>query len=188
MKRAGVDIDGVLYDWDTASRALLAERWGVSLPISISYYATRDALCERLGTATGNLAWSWLFTAPAQQAGLWRWNPMPGVFEALNRLRLHFEVAIITKRPRIAAGDTFRWFVDRGFTPDSLTLLEPSSGRSKAEVPCDWYVDDSPAIVEDLAKQGKRVYLFDQPWNQGCEAGERVADWDDLLRKVQGTR
>jgi 5'(3')-deoxyribonucleotidase len=188
MKRAGIDIDGVLYDWDAQCRVLIADFWGVEITErSTTYYAVRDTLRERLGRATGDLAWSWLFTAPARSAGLWRdGRTIPGAFDGLLRLSTSYEIAIITKRPRHAAGDTYRWFAYHRFAPDSLTILDPSSGRSKAEVPCDWYVDDDPRNVEDLVSQGRRAFLFDQPWNQGAEVGERVLGWDDLLRKVNG--
>jgi hypothetical protein len=186
MKRAGVDIDGVLYDWDARCRELIGCFWGVEIPErSTSYYAVRDLLRERIGRSTGDLAWSWLFTAPARSAGLWLDGPeVPGAVEGLRRLWSTHEIAIITKRPRLAAPDTFRWFADRRLAPDSLTILDPAEPRSKAEVPCDWYVDDDPRNIEDLVGQGRRAFLFDQPWNRGAEVGERVADWDDLLRKV----
>jgi 5'(3')-deoxyribonucleotidase len=188
MKRAGVDIDGVLYDWDARCRELIGCFWGVEIPErSTSYYAVRDLLRAQLGRATGDLAWNWLFTAPARSAGLWLDGPtVPGALDGLRRLQCHFEVAIITKRPRVALPDTFRWFADTlRFTPDALVVLGPESG-SKGQIPCAWYVDDSEAIVEDLATFHPEapVYLFDQPWNQDAKVGTRVADWDALLRKV----
>ncbi len=188
MRRAGIDIDGVLYDWDRRCRELLECFWGVEIPErSESYYAVRDKLRRRLGRATGDQAWQWLFSPPAVHAGLWLHGPeVPGAIDAVRRLSLTHEIAIITKRPRIAAWDTYQWLADRKIAPDSVTILgtEPGTKGSKGQVMCDWYVDDSADVVEDLVSQGRRVFLLDQPWNQGATVGERVADWADLVRKV----
>ena len=182
--RAGIDVDGVLYEWERQARALLAGWWGVPLEESVHYYSIQDGLQAQLGEAAGKLADSWLFT-DGWRYDLWDGgDEVPGAVEALRRLSASHDLVIISKRPRVAIAQTWHWFLRQRLCPTEMIIIPPDSDRPKSSVLCDWYVDDSPAVVEELQAAGRVVYLFDRPWNQECQAGERVAGWDLLMRKV----
>lgn len=188
--RAGIDIDGVLYDWDARARALLESRFGVSLDErSSSYYGREEQLKKILGPASGALAWQWLFQQEAANQGLWSMGePIPDAVEAVSRLALTHDVVLITKRPRAALHESYWWLRTVGLAPTELVFIHPDSDRGKSTVPCAWYVDDSPAVVTELERIGHKVFLFDQPWNQDCAAGRRVRSWEELLDELAGRR
>lgn len=179
-------MDGVLYAWQIAATRLLNCFWGTRVPEQWERFDhAYDLVKEQLGPETGKQAWSWLFQGEAMKRGIWRdGGDFPGGIDALRRLSMAHDVVVITKRPQIAAADTYAWFAERRFYPTELIMIHPENDRSKGTVPCDWYVDDSPANVEELTAAGRKVYLFDQPWNQECSAGIRVRGWDDLLKHV----
>jgi len=179
--RAGVDLDGVLYAWEPQARSVLESQWGVSLSPSTDYYSIHYELAERLGPAVGTDAERWLFSTGGCNAGLWiDGASVPKAVETVQRLALSHDVVLITKRPRVAIPDTWRWLVSQGVFATELVV----SNKPKSSVSCDWYVDDSPSVVEELAAAGRKVYLFDCPWNQDCPAGVRVKGWDDLWSRV----
>lgn len=182
--RAGIDLDGVVYEWDAQARLLLSAWWGVSLEESSHYYSIREGLIEQLGEATGRMADSWLFTEGFRY-GLWdRGEETPGAVEALRRLALSYDLVFITKRPRVAIPYTWEWLSARRLYPTEMIVIPPDADRGKSTVPCDWYIDDSPAVAEELSAAGKVVYLLDRPWNRACEFGIRVNNWDGLLRRA----
>ena len=182
--RAGVDIDGVIYEWDANARRLLAEHWGVDCEESTHYSSIREQLIARLGEETGRMADNWIFQSDAMNAGMWTGGEeTPGAYAGLTRLSSTHEIILVTKRPRVAIPDTYHWLVSSGIYPTELIVI-PESGRPKSAVACDWYVDDTPDVVEELVNAGRRTFLFDRVWNQDCQHGERVDGWDALLGKV----
>lgn len=188
--RAGIDLDGVLYQWEPTARRVLEEHWGVRITESETWDWIREKLVERLGPSLGAQAGHWLFRGEGVIAGLWRnGEPYPGAVDAARKLALSHDVVIVTARPRYALRDTMSWLLFHGIYPTELIILPPGEGqRPKSSVLCDWYVDDSPANVEELDAAGRRAFLFDQPWNRACPAGERVSGWEDLMEKLRGTR
>ena len=184
-QRCGIDLDGVVYEWEAQARRLLLDRWGVDLPESDHYYALSRDLKARLGPATGGLANAWLFNQEAALAGMWHaGGETPGAVEAIRRLSLTYDVVFITKRPRLAIPYTWDWLTARRLYPTEMIVIPPDQDRGKSTVPCDWYIDDSPAVAEELEKAGRVVYLLDRAWNRECQFGQRVADWTGLLERV----
>lgn len=189
--RAGVDLDGVVYQWEPTARGLLHAHWGVEISESQTWGWIADRLVERLGPALGKEATSWLYRYEGAAAGLWRLGePYPDAIEALQRLSVSHDVVIITKRPRVALVDTAEWLLRHGVFPMELIVQPPDDSRPKSSVLCDWYVDDRGANVDELSEHcpESRVFLMDRPWNQEPTSGERVFGWLDLLEKVRGTR
>lgn len=182
--RAGIDLDGVVYEWEARARVLLETHWGVALPESVHYFGIREGLIIHLGIETGRRADAWLF-AEGWRHGLWdQGEEVPGAVDALQRLALCHDLVVITKRPRTAIPYTWDWLLARRIHPIEMIVIPPDADRGKSTVPCDWYVDDSPAIAAELTAAGKRVYLLDRLWNRDCQAGKRVMNWEDLLKHV----
>ena len=139
----------------------------------------------RSGPATGDLANTWLFNQEAALAGMWHaGGETPGAVEAVRRLSLTYDVVFITKRPRLAIPYTWDWLAARHLYPTEMIVIPPDADRGKSTVLCDWYIDDSPAVAEELEKAGRVVYLLDRAWNRECPFGTRVQDWGGLLERV----
>jgi 5'(3')-deoxyribonucleotidase len=180
--RAGLDLDNVLYDWERHARLLLSLWWKVELPVSREYDSIRKAV--------GKEKWDWLFDEGVRRFGLFRTGSvLPDAAIEVQSLAATHDLVILTRRPRHAVRDTHEWLAEHLIYPSEVVIFHelPYQGaavRQKGEVPCDWYVDDSPEEVEDLEERGKRVFLMDRPWNQECRAGERVANWHELMGRL----
>lgn len=180
--RAGVDLDGVLHPWSSTTRQILRENFGLVISESQTYSWIKDE-CARLGKPE---AWGWLWenAVPEMFSG----DPFPGAIEAVHRLQQTHDVVIVTKRPRDAIVPTLKWLALHGIeATEVIVQIDPAARKSV--VRCDWYVDDSPEVIEELWRAGKRVYAFDQPWNRNLppevEGGvTRVVDWQDLMGRV----
>lgn len=178
--RAGVDLDGVVHDWETNTRRLLRNYLGVDVTPSQTYNWIKDE-CARLGRPD---AWSelWSHWVPSMFSG----EAYPGATDGVCALAQTHDLVLITRRPRTALGATLRWLTSHDVSPSELVVLHDPS-RPKSATPCNWYVDDSPAEVDELATAGKRVYVMDRTWNRELPQRygvTRVADWPDLLAKV----
>ena len=181
--RCGLDLDNVIYDWEGHARWLLRTWWDIDLPVSTDY----DMIRQRIGRER----WDWLFDDGVSKFGLFSGGPiLKDAAIILPEIALTHDVVVLTRRPRSAIRDTYDWLHRHMIHPSELVILHdvPGKGdaitRAKADVECDWYVDDSPAEVEDLDRRGKDVYLMDRPWNQQCTAGIRVANWYELRRMI----
>lgn len=171
--RAGIDLDGCLYGWEPYTRELIARRTGIVLPESSHYNSLRDAVTPEV--------WAWLWDTQVEE--MFSMGAAHG--EGISAVRLLAEthdIVVITKRPRQAAVATLQFLADQRIPAIEVHILDHEARKSS--VPCDWYVDDAASVVEELAEAGKTVYLFDRPWNQGCEAGIRVKSWYNLLVQV----
>jgi len=174
--RAGVDLDNVLYDWEAHARYLLRSWWDLDLPVSADY----DAIQRACGPAR----WAALFDAGVRQLGLFSdGNIIVDAAQVLPQLQATHDLVVLTRRPRAAIRDTHEWLARHLIRPSEVVIFHDSE-RVKSDVPCDWYVDDSAAEVEDYVAHGRRAFLMDRPWNQGCPYGVRVHGWHDLMRRV----
>ena len=70
---------------------------------------------------------------------------------------------------------------------DQLTVTRREKSEICKENKIELLIDDNPRIAAECATAGIRVFLFDQPWNQGeFPAGvERVHSWDEIVEKLR---
>jgi len=171
-KRAGIDLDGVCYDWDSSAKFLLSHSFGYSLDVTTRWNHIKDSVHA--------VHWEWLWTEGVK-LGLFRHgNLYRGSIEALRTLdRKGHNLVIITTRPDSARVDTLDWLSYHKIPAKEVHVL--GQGANKANVECDWYVDDMPNNVSDICAAGKTAYLFDRSWNRECRDGVRVASWAELL-------
>ena len=109
---------------------------------------------------------------------------MPGARSALTILQQQFRIVIITARRPSARPQTLDWLHDHGLLFDELYLTDEKTGVADNLV---FAVDDHPEHVQDYAKQGVKVFIMDQPWNQCFSASgvTRVTNWKQLLSNIQ---
>ena len=189
MARIGLDLDGVMYDFEGASRFLLREHFGVDVPKPSAYWNyTKDWLADN-GQPD---AWEWLWTEGVRN-GLFRHGHMlSGAVRAVNKLvNDGHELVVITSRPATARVDTLMWLGFHAVAAAEVHMLGDFKKKSSVRPYCDVYVDDSAANAGDLLKNTPgTVLLWDRPWNQGTpvvantEAKERfdiAYDWDRVV-------
>jgi 5'(3')-deoxyribonucleotidase len=74
--------------------------------------------------------------------------------------------------------------VQKGIHYEDLILLNHKPYDIKLTLDYDIYIDDNPNLVEPIKKlKGKRLLLYDQPWNQNISDSKnilRVFSWRDI--------
>ena len=176
-KRAGIDIDGVLYKWEPAARFLLRHYRDYQLEPSQSW----DYIKDHIDRGT----WDWLWTVGIQKGLFRHGNCYMGAFEALKHINKTHDITLITSRPREAVEDTLAWVAYHKIPAREVHIL--GEGQKKSAVPCDWYLDDNVANAVDLSSTGKPVVLWDRPWNKGVlipVGVERIDTWTRLMWRV----
>jgi hypothetical protein len=113
--------------------------------------------------------------------------PVPGAVNALNDLDdegLDFD--LVTARPLNQDAATHKWLEDNDFpAPGFIVFAPPARPHSPAHkaglmVHYTHVVDDTPSVITEAAKQGRKALLFDRPWNRSCQDGIRVLGWEHL--------
>ncbi|MEX0932305.1 MAG: hypothetical protein WDZ61_00215 [Parcubacteria group bacterium] len=188
-KVLGLDFDDVLIDFNVCADDWHNRTYGTN-------FQTRDR------KVFANLDKNWSCT-PAQAVERvfefyrsddhYHAPPINGAVEALRTLKHKHTLVLVTSRAEEIRAHTMRW-IDRHFEGflDHVCLTNQYGGkankRTKAEV-CrehgvEVFIDDHLEYAEDVASNGTRVLLFDQPWNkreQLAENIQRVHSWDEIV-------
>jgi 5'(3')-deoxyribonucleotidase len=135
--------------------------------------------------------WGWF-----DRAGGW-WNQayVPGAPGGIDRLvSAGHEIVFGTARNRIYGAErpTVEWWRKSPWAEYSRLR---QGLRDKSLTQADIYIDDSPAVIEQLVGAGKAVVIFDRPWNQDAEIAFSVAygappvvrahDWHEVTDHVR---
>lgn len=183
--RFGLDLDGVVYDFEGAARFILRSVHGIDIDES-PYW---DHIPQQLEAVGRKELWDWLYSPEGGRAGLWRsGHVLKGAVEAARELAALTRLVVITRRPRTAVPDTLLWLGFHGIPADEVHVL---GDMPKHEVEwCQWYVDDNADNAADLERYtlAKRVFLWDQPWNAdvSCRGrAKRVSDWNTIIEEVK---
>lgn len=164
--KLGLDLDGVLVDWDAHWRQLY-EHWfdrrpkqspGWNAPIDDTHFADWGEF------------WTW-----AARVGdrFWEDTPIfPGVQGFLCELAdKAVEVHVITNRPGDALAPTKRLVINR-LWPAKVEVPNLHLARDrKTIVDCDIYVDDNPARLDEYVLEEKKCVRISRPWNEGHPVG-----------------
>jgi uncharacterized HAD superfamily protein len=176
--RLGIDMDGVVYDWEGTARFLLKWHHNYDLPVSCRWDFIKDNI--------ENNDWQWLWSAGVKKYGLFRHGDCyRGTFEALRELdKAGHDIVIITKRPKEAAKDTLAWLAFHEVPAREVHIIGPDG--HKGSITCDVYVDDSPKVAMELEEAGLRCLLWTRPWNTAHQASvDRISNWKTLLFLVE---
>ena len=178
----GVDLDGVVADFNAGLKPIAAEWLGVPL-----------------SGLTNEVSWGfpeWKLEASGGYEALHRFAvkekrlfgtlpPMAGAPAALRRLSTHdIRIRIITHRlyipwfHREAIGQTVDWLEEHGIPYWDLCFM-----RDKAAVGADLYLEDSPGNIEALKRDGNAVIIVTNSINRHL-AGPRADHWEDIERMV----
>lgn len=182
----GVDLDGVVADYETRFREIAAEILGE--------HPRRFPPARHWGLVEAG----WPFEDEAhylavhreavQEHGLFRrLNPIAGASEALWRMSdAGIRIRIVTHRLVVnfahaaAVSDTVNWLDDKRIPYRDICFV-----RDKAEVGAHLYVDDSPINILSLRQSAgeNAVVAYDQLYNRHLP-GPRAANWEEVLAIV----
>ena len=176
----GMDVDGVMVDFQTTWMCLYESYFGVQLPEPT--FDEYDALITYTHFEHIHEFYTWFARAGGWEKVGQAWIPgSRGGVDAL--LDDGHRVTFITNRPDSALLDTHAWFDlgPWGRDPIVRLIVRPDKWRVPG---IDLYVDDTPKMIEELRANGKNAVVFSQPWNLKVE-GAAVKDWADLVQALE---
>lgn len=185
--RIGLDIDGVMYQWDKTARYMLREVLPDSPYKKDGPLGKESAHWDYIKEHVEPEHWRWLWKEGVE-LGLFRYGHLyPGTIVALRQLATIGELILITHRPKQALNDTLAWLGYLDLPVAEFHFLNHEQSKSSVQPQCDVYLDDKIENCEDLARNTKAqvVALMDRPWNQRgftttALGIHRVYNWRDF--------
>jgi uncharacterized HAD superfamily protein len=188
--RIGLDIDGVMYQWERTARYMLREvlpdsPYGKSGPLGRTQQSWNF-----IQEGVSREHWNWLWTEGVK-LGLFRHSHLyPGTIQAVRQLAEIGDVVCITHRPKQAVHDTLAWLSYQNLPLAGLHILTSQEPKSTVRPMCDVYLDDKPENIDDLLNKTKaRVALRVQQWNHNYNRRHPrlgyVYEWGDFINFVK---
>lgn len=179
----GLDLDGVVFDYESAVRSRFALMLGVE-PSTLGRQ-TSWSLVESGWPILDEAHFAALHTASVR-GGMFADMPLiPGASESLWLLSdADVYIRVVTHRlgfkgiHACAAGDTVKALESNKIPYRDLTFV-----ADKPSVGADVYLDDAPHNIEKLRAAGAYAIVFDQPYNQDVP-GPRARNWDEVVELV----
>lgn len=167
----GLDLDGVVIDWDGGWRKLWNEQGNKPHVRSRSRTWNSPFIDTRLSHAD---FWRWI----DDHACYVTLPPVPDAIETILRLADTAEIVFITQRHPRTYRVTRDWLDLRGLGGFPLTFR-----YDKSEVPTDLYVDDSPKVLRSLVQKAPWAKIVRQirPWNRPIAGTTSIRSLKELL-------
>lgn len=174
--KVGIDLDGVVYDFENALRDWFVLRYGwnrARLPD-----ATRWEIADEWGISREQFVWECTEATRARFLFV-HGEPINDSVHQLGRLRkAGHEIHFITARdfgPNTKT-NTYAWLDLWRLPYDSLTF-----SSNKTAVRVDAMIDDYPGNVTDLISVGVDAYLQDRLYNRDFDCPTRVSRLKDFV-------
>lgn len=199
--RIGVDLDGVLSDWNAAFLCRLATvtgRYPEGLPAGRFVPEVWDWPTRQTGYTPDEVRQTWA----SVHADPYFWqtlDPLPGAVAFLDRLwrwtslqnwsgGASHEVYFLTKRDGLRVKDqTEHWLAAHGYggRVPTVCIVRGSKGDVAAACGLDAVVDDHVGNLEIIraAKGDVDTVLYDAPYNRHATLAPRVATLDALAAR-----
>lgn len=178
--RLGIDLDGVVADFNAGWMKLHADEFGTELQPEM--VVTWDGLHQLGGFADMRAFWAWAKGSDDRASIFRHLEPYPSAIESLRLLRKRkHAIVIVTTKPAWARVDTFRWLADHDLPTNEVHLTD-----RKYEVDCDVYLDDAPHVLEQLVERrpDRLICRFVRPWNRPVEGTVDIQSWDQFVGVV----
>lgn len=180
----GIDLDGVCANYYDALRRYVAEAYGVPESEIEEIYPepkTYDMI-EWPGFKHNFVK----YHSEAVTEGIYsNMEPIPGASYTLWKLNEEgYHVRVITSR-FVKHGQNAQVVSDTAFWLDQndIPYRDIMFVKDKPDVYADIYVDDSPENIRNLQATGRKVIIFDAPYNQSSE-GNRAKNWDEVYKLI----
>ena len=178
--RLGIDLDGVVADFNGGWTRLYNRQYGTNLD---AHSVTRWNHIPDL-THFRHMGEFWRWAADLDGASLFRHlDTFPGSVEALDALARNHDIVIVTTKPDFAVADTYEWVAEKRLPTNEIHITE-----DKREVDCDVFLDDGPHVLPGLVSGRPRsvVCRYVRPWNHPVPGAVDVHDWDEFRTVVDG--
>lgn len=178
--RLGIDLDGVVADFNAGWMRLHADEFGSDLDPSM--VQGWDDLHEIGGFSHMGHFWHWARGGRDRPSIFRHLDTFPGAIETLQRFaRRGHQVVILTSKPDWAIPDTLHWLADVLMPTREVHFLD-----DKWRTDCDVYLDDSPTVLPGLVanRPEATVCRFVRSWNLPVDGAVDVSDWDGFAALV----
>jgi 5'(3')-deoxyribonucleotidase len=179
--RLGIDLDGVVADFNAGWIRAYNDEFGAEIPIDA--VRTWDGLQGLTHFPDMDGFWRW--AEGGERHGIFRHlEPYGDALEALTGLvQDHHRIVIVTSRPGWAVHDTFAWIAEHHIPTREVHI----TGR-KWRVPCDIYLEDAPHHLRSIHRNRPEAMTcrFVRPWNDPVPGVHDVADWRGFVAIVLG--
>lgn len=176
--RVGIDMDGVLADFNTGWMTRYNDEFGAQLAASM--VQQWDGLYELTHFGSMEEFWRW---AQGQGRSTFRdAPPLPGAIEAVTRIGMRHRVAIVSSKFDWAIPDSLAWLADHGVPAREVHFL-----WDKTLAGCDIYLDDAPHQLEALAAglPDAVVCRMVHPWNRPIAGVVDAHSWEEFEAIVE---
>jgi 5'(3')-deoxyribonucleotidase len=178
--RLGIDLDGVVADFNAGWIARYNEEFEASIPLDA--VQMWDGLHELTHFTDMKAFWEWA-KGHGKGSVFRHLETYQGAVESLGLLAADHDVVILTTKPDWAIHDTFAWIADH-----RIPTREVHMTWAKWRVPCDVYLDDAPHQITRIhrARPEAITCRFVRPWNEPVPGVHDVHDWDGFVALVRG--
>lgn len=172
--RLGIDLDGVVADFDGGWTRMYAEEFGRPPHQAVREW---DGLHRLTHFADMAEFWDWMHSREI----FGQLDLVPGALAGLTELAADHDIVIITAKQDAAIPQTLRWIADRG-----LPTREIHFTSAKHEVACDVYLDDSPRVLPRLVQHRPQALVCRMvaPWNEPVPGTVDIAGWPEFVAAV----
>lgn len=189
-RRVGLDIDGVLYEWDRTARYMLRNILPNSPYAKEGTLGKESLNWDYIMEEVAPEHWSWLWTEGVR-LGLFRHGHLyPGAIKAVRMLAdAGFEIIAITSRPKQAVHDTMDWLSYQRLPISGIHVLSGKGELKSSVTPhCVAYIDDKPENCRDLLENTAApvVAMPVRAWNRTSLTGFIGSTWQDRFIQVEG--
>lgn len=170
--RLGIDIDGVVADFNFTFRKLVHDNTQVRLPeISLTYPDSWDY--HRVAGVTSeedNLLWEHIKNSASFWLNITAYPTAPVFLEWLAWLPSEIDVYFITSRPgKTAKMQTEMWLERNGWGYDChpTVLISRDKGKCASALNLTHYIDDKNENCVDVLTESPKtkVFMLARPWN-----------------------
>lgn len=176
--RVGIDMDGVLADFNTGWMTRYNADFGAHLDASM--VEQWDGLYVL--THFGSMAEFWAWAQGDGRSTFRDAPPLPGAIDAVRRIGARHRVCIVSSKFDWAIPDSLAWLADHGVPAREVHFL-----WDKTLAGCDVYLDDAPHQLEELtaALPEAVVCRMVHPWNDPMAGVVDVHSWAEFERVVE---
>jgi len=193
--RLGVDIDGVLYDWEGYARETLqyGEVWGLPEKLTDEQYKAlypQISHWDRIEEVVGKKNWDWFWANQNMLKSYLGPNDYRDNVLAMEDLSQRHEVYLITNRPRDCRWQTYHWLSTYGDDhPSQLAGVIHCKDKTAVArgLGITVVVDDRPSELEKYLAMPEclTVYGVRRPWNDRLRDDPRIRWVDDLTEMAK---
>lgn len=190
--KIGIDVDGVLADFNRPYKALIEKRTSIRLPdISDSYPNTwHYERAAGMSPEDEKRIWAEIHREPGWWAAL---PALPDAVEFLVWLKNdlnapHSDIYFITHRAGASAKwQTEIWLREKGFKRPTV-LLTGRKGDAASILSLDVYIDDKNENCLDVKEKSPSTtcYMLKQPWNHPVDGVPRLDTLKDFMEILRG--